>query len=278
MMIEDEELRSLYQSTCQGRLQVLQTGHLSIANAMTGDDGNQFSNLADIVDLETLRREAHSLKGDSQVMGLEEIADIAQQIEHIIKYWQQAGSTLVTVDERSHFLQPFLAPFETALSAIDQRVNEATAAEANDYSPPSAAEQQLKLQQIIAPLQAALSAAQENAPESTSENAPQSAPQSPEAPAEDVPALGLVSVFITDADLRSLYRTTSTQRLHAITQALNRRVQNAQDNIALDTLRYESQGLKGDSLEAGQGAIAALSDQFAAIANRLPSPHISLTE
>ncbi len=82
MMIQDEELRDLYQTTGLERLQNLQMGLLHLEQ-WPGDQAV----------LEELRREIHSLKGDSKVMGLEAIARLTQQIEDIVRALQQGEAT-----------------------------------------------------------------------------------------------------------------------------------------------------------------------------------------
>ena len=291
MIIEDEELRTLYQSTCQGRLSALRSE----------------------TNLDALRREAHSLKGDSRVMGRDEIAETAQQIARGIKHQRlQVSNDELTADSLASF-QQLLAP---ALSAIEQRVCEATDLAATRTSQPAEA------QQVIDQLQAAFSGGQASEHQvsehqisegqisegqisegqiSDGRDTPVSAVPAQSQGADSYPnseevadVSALTSAFIDDADLRSLYRTTATQRLSALKQSLEQLGKMAQNSAApevspgvsseisregpLATLRYESQGLKGDSLAASQGAIAALSEKVEWVANQLFAPHVVLTE
>ena len=77
MMIEDEELRNLYQISGEERLQKFEAGLLYLEEH-PGDEAT----------LELLRREIHSLKGDSRSVGLEIVAALAQQIEYVVRYLQ----------------------------------------------------------------------------------------------------------------------------------------------------------------------------------------------
>ncbi len=74
MMIEDEELRNLYKISSEEHLQRLEAGLLHLLD----------ENLNDEALWDELRREAHSLKGDSRSVGLETIEVLSYQIEKIL--------------------------------------------------------------------------------------------------------------------------------------------------------------------------------------------------
>ncbi|MEO0456599.1 MAG: Hpt domain-containing protein [Cyanobacteria bacterium P01_A01_bin.114] len=108
-MIEDEELRNLYRTAGTEHLQTLEAGLHHLANQP--DDSTV---------IETLRKAAHSIKGDSKVMGLEEIACLAEQIEARMKQIQRAELTLT--DKLSTLISE-------GVQMIDQLINVAVTGE-----------------------------------------------------------------------------------------------------------------------------------------------------
>ncbi len=73
MMIEDEELRNIYKIASQEHIEKIETGLL-----------NMEKNEQDLSILEELLREAHSLKGDSRMLGVKDVETLIHQIEHIL--------------------------------------------------------------------------------------------------------------------------------------------------------------------------------------------------
>lgn len=80
--IEDSELREIYAATSEGRLQTLETCLHQLDQESLNEDT-----------LALLRRETHSLKGDSRAVGLDTIAGLAQSLEDITKDLQQRSLT-----------------------------------------------------------------------------------------------------------------------------------------------------------------------------------------
>lgn len=73
MMIEDEELRSLYKAASAERIQKIEAGLLHLEK-----------NPQDHAKLEGLLRETHSLKGDSRMLGVKDVETLTHQIEEIL--------------------------------------------------------------------------------------------------------------------------------------------------------------------------------------------------
>lgn len=73
MMIEDEELRSLYKAASAERIQKIEAGLLHLEK-----------NPQDLAKLEGLLRETHSLKGDSRMLGVKDVETLTHQIEEIL--------------------------------------------------------------------------------------------------------------------------------------------------------------------------------------------------
>ncbi|ARV60235.1 hybrid sensor histidine kinase/response regulator [Nostocales cyanobacterium HT-58-2] len=73
MMIEDEELRSLYKAASAERIQKIEAGLLYLEK-----------NPQDEAKLEGLLRETHSLKGDSRMLGVKDVETLTHQLEEIL--------------------------------------------------------------------------------------------------------------------------------------------------------------------------------------------------
>jgi two-component system chemotaxis sensor kinase CheA len=73
MMIEDEELRTLYKEASADHIQKIEAGLLHLEK-----------NPLDQGQLEQLLRETHSLKGDSRMLGVKDVETLTHQIEDIL--------------------------------------------------------------------------------------------------------------------------------------------------------------------------------------------------
>lgn len=115
MWIDDDELRELFKTSSEERLQNIDAGLLHLEKHP--DD-------AKVID--AIMRDAHSLKGDSNMLGLKDIGTISHEVEHIFKAVQQ-GDQVVTPE-----LCDRLA---TTLTAVAQMVQEAVTGEACGVNP-----------------------------------------------------------------------------------------------------------------------------------------------
>jgi len=86
MWIDDNELRDLFKTSSEERLQNIDAGLLHL---------EKHPNDAAVID--AIMRDAHSLKGDSNMLGLKDIGTIAHEVEHIFKAVQQ-GDQVLTVE------------------------------------------------------------------------------------------------------------------------------------------------------------------------------------
>ncbi|MBT9313606.1 hybrid sensor histidine kinase/response regulator [Leptothoe kymatousa] len=73
MFIEDEELRTLYRDTSKEHLDELEAGFLHLEKQPT-----------DLKKIKQLLRNTHSLKGDSRMLGVDDVETISHQIEDIL--------------------------------------------------------------------------------------------------------------------------------------------------------------------------------------------------
>ncbi|NEO28015.1 MAG: hybrid sensor histidine kinase/response regulator, partial [Kamptonema sp. SIO4C4] len=109
MYIEDDELRTLFQSASEEHLQKLESGLLQLEKQP--DDADC---------LEELLREAHSLKGDARMLGVNDVEKMTHQIEHI----------LGTISRQETQLTPELSDrLYQGLDIIHQLVQEAVTGE-----------------------------------------------------------------------------------------------------------------------------------------------------
>jgi two-component system chemotaxis sensor kinase CheA len=111
-MIDDEELRQLYKTASQEHLQKLETGILQLEK-----------NPDDKSPLPELLREAHSLKGDSRMLGVGDVETLTHQIEHILGGIDR-GETQLTAELSDRIYQ--------SLDAIAKLVTEAVTGQASN--------------------------------------------------------------------------------------------------------------------------------------------------
>lgn len=109
-MIDDEELRGIFKATSDEHLQNLDHGVLHLEKHP--DDRTV---------LEALMREAHSLKGDANMLGAKNIGTLAHQMEHLLSQLQQQNIT---------FSQELGDRLAEGITALRQLVHEATTGEA----------------------------------------------------------------------------------------------------------------------------------------------------
>lgn len=109
MMIEDDELRDIFKVTSEEHLQNLDNGLLHLEKCP--DDREV---------LEALMREAHSLKGDANMLGVKDIGALAHQLEHILSQLQM---------QKMVFSQELGDRLADGITAIRKLVHEAVTGE-----------------------------------------------------------------------------------------------------------------------------------------------------
>ncbi|HEY9749823.1 MAG TPA: hybrid sensor histidine kinase/response regulator [Allocoleopsis sp.] len=92
MMIDDEELRNIFKIASEEHLQQLESGLLHLEQ-----------NPTDRSKLEDLLREAHSLKGDANMLGVRDVGTLAHQIEDVLGTVKRGTSTLAAVSDRLYY-------------------------------------------------------------------------------------------------------------------------------------------------------------------------------
>ncbi|MBW4491279.1 MAG: hybrid sensor histidine kinase/response regulator [Trichocoleus desertorum ATA4-8-CV12] len=113
MMIDDEELRSIFKTASEEHLQQLEAGLLYL-------EQHPF----DRTRLEDLLREAHSLKGDANMLGVRDVGTLAHQIEDVLGTIKHGKLTLAAVSDRLYY----------GLDAIRKLVHESVTGEPVDVN------------------------------------------------------------------------------------------------------------------------------------------------
>lgn len=133
-MIEDSELRDIFKTSSEERLQALDEGLLHLEKHPD-----------DLDTVAAIMREAHSLKGDGNMLGVDDLGKVAHQIEHILGAIRRGERSLNAdvFDRLAH-----------GMEAMRQIVNEAVTGE------PA----QIKVFYILAELMAAEMTEEENTP------------------------------------------------------------------------------------------------------------------
>ncbi|HEY9670886.1 MAG TPA: Hpt domain-containing protein [Waterburya sp.] len=254
-MIEDEELRNLYQISSVERLQQLEAGlqHLQ-----------KYPDDATI--LKELRREAHSLRGDSRGVGVEPVETLALCVEKILGRIinQQIVLTPLLCDRLAH-----------GLTAISLLVQEAVTEK------PSGVDTAQVLERLTAaasePQQSKQDAAGDAQAEHTVELAPQSFVHNG-AIAHNGNASSCVPTLIEDEALRELYQITSLERLQNLESGLRYLQTYPNDETTLDELQREAHSLTGDSKSAGVETVEILARSLEEILLTLKHQQIILTQ
>ena len=232
-MIEDEELRNLYQLSSEEHLQELEEGlwHLQ---AHPNDEAK----------LEMLRREAHSLKGDSRSVGIESVETLAQCFGDILL--RVSRQQLVLTQQVSDRL------FQ-GLVGMRKLVEEAVTDQQSGVDPAF----------MLNDLMAIVSQTFELQPATCRENAN---------PPQVVPS------FIEDEELRNLYQFSSQEHLQQLESGLHHLQAHPDDEATLEQLRWDAHSLKGDSRSVGLDDVETLAHCFEEIFLSLSQQQIVFTQ
>ncbi len=117
MIIEDDELRELYKTSSSEHLQKLEAELMQLER-----------NPQDAEALESFLREAHTLKGDSRMLGLEEIEMLVHQIEDSVEEIKQ-GKSIISSEFCDRLYQGLDAVNHLAHTAITGEPSEVKAIE-----------------------------------------------------------------------------------------------------------------------------------------------------
>lgn len=241
-MIEDVELREIYQISGAEHVQNLETGLLTLEK-----------NPADTDLLQTLLREAHSLKGDSRVIGVKAVETLSHRLEEILgRLKNQQLDWSPALGDRMY----------QTVGALGKLVHEAVTDEPSGVNP----------NQLLSQL---------------SEFLPQDAP----AP-ELVPAGGNGGAktngngngkkrsvrLIEDLELRDIYRVSSEEHLSRLLAGLAALEQRPDDDGPVEALLSEAQSFEVDSRMAGQESLETLLHRLEEVFVLLKSHQTNVTQ
>ncbi|MBD0261799.1 MAG: Hpt domain-containing protein, partial [Tolypothrix sp. Co-bin9] len=267
-MIEDEELRDLYKISGEECLQKLEAGLLHLQN-----------HPLDEATLERLRREAHSLKGDSKIVGVENVVILSHQVEQILLSIK-AREIIFTPDVSDRLYQ--------GLSTIGLLVHEAVTGEASGVDTEQVLDQLMGVfleskehgtstevvsinvpsvttnlgnRHTIMPLSPLeVSPEVEENPQISVEQGNQFTTTTPISQINrNAPQTRLI--FIEDEELRDIYQVASEEHLDKLVDGLQYLQKHPEDKATLERLRREIHSLKGDSRSVGVENVATLSHQ-----------------
>ncbi len=262
-MIEDEELRNLYQISSEERLQQLEAG---LRHLQKHPD--------DETTLKELRREAHGLRGDSRGVGVETVEVLAHCVEKILGniIRQQVVLTPLLCDR----LYQGLAIISLLVQeAVTDQPSGVDTAEVLELLTAAVLESQQPQQDTSEEAQAGQKeefvsqASVNNGTRSTvpieladiNEHAPQSAP-----------------ALIEDDVLRDLYRITSLERLQKLEDGIRHLQQYPDDETTLEQLQREAHSLTGDSRSAEVETVEILAGSLEEILLSIKRQQIHLTQ
>jgi two-component system chemotaxis sensor kinase CheA len=221
-MIEDEELREIYRVSGAEHVQNLETGLLTLEK--NPDDGEL---------LQTLLREAHSLKGDSRVIGIKTVETLSHRLEELLGRLKSAQM------EWSSALGDRM--YQT-IGALGKLVHEAVSDE------PSGVNAEQLLSQLSEFLPKEVVAALPNRMVGGNGHSKLS----------DSEQDSVLVPLIEDLELRDIYRVSSEEHLSRLTVGLLQLEQSPGDLGSLDSLLNEAQSFELDSRMAGQETLETL--------------------
>ena len=230
-MIEDVELREIYKVSSAEHLQNLETGLLELEKNPENEPL-----------IQTLFREAHSLKGDSRVTGVRSVETIAHRVEEL----------LGQVKKGERPLTPELGDrLYNSLDGMKKLVHEAITDEPSGVD---ATEILNKLAEGLSEVAAVSNNALEVAlPEVTSR-------------------------FIEDEDLREIYKISSGEHLEKLQTGLQLLEKHPDDVASLEDLLQEAQSFETDSRIIGREDLETVIHKVEEILEGIKSHQINFTQ
>jgi two-component system chemotaxis sensor kinase CheA len=255
-MIEDEELRNLYKISGEECLQKLEAGLLHLTQ-----------HPLDEATLERLRREAHSLKGDSKIVGVENVVTLTHQVEEILLSLKRQ-EIIFSPDVCDRLYQGLDAIGLLVYEAVTGESTGVDTAEILDQLMQVFLEPQLDTGTEVASIELPpiLATSLENLPTTLAlvEIAPEveQDPQTLLTTAQinhNVPQPELN--FIEDEELREIYQVASEEHLDKLANGLQYLQKHPFDEAILEQLLREAHSLKGDSRSVGVENVTTLTHQ-----------------
>ncbi|HEY9608203.1 Hpt domain-containing protein [Allocoleopsis sp.] len=293
-MIEDEELRNLYQISSEEHLQQLEAG-LRYLTSHPDDEAT----------LKELRREAHGLRGDSRGVGAEAVETLAHWVEKILGKMirQQVILTPLLCDRLYQGLAVMSLLVQEAVTAQTSGVNITEVMELltvdisesqqlqPEVSKDSQTEQTVELalpalvdngEQLAVSSAIAKRGCDSEMVASLPFGTLPSGTQRERASAQtaEINKHGLQSAptLTEDETLRTLYHSTSLERLQKLETGLRHLVSYPDDETTLEELQREAHSLTGDSKSAGVETVEILARSLEDILLSIKQQQIVLTQ
>lgn len=229
-MIQDSELREIYKTSSEEHLQLIEAGLLNLEK-----------NPDDETSLEELLRELHSLKGDSRIVEVESVENLAHSLEDVLGCVKR--HELEVTPEVSDRLYE-------ALDAINQIVVEATTGFPCLVDADSIID---KLRQL----------------------SDGNAVHEETSPA--TPSINSQLIYIEDDELREIYKVSSEEHLQNLESGILYLENHPDDHEKMNDLLRELHSLKGDSRIVGVESVEILSHTLEDILKSIQENQTQLT-
>jgi two-component system, chemotaxis family, sensor kinase CheA len=280
MMIDDIELRDIFKASSEERLQALDEGLLHLEKHP--DDLNAIT---------ALMREAHSLKGDGNMLGIVDLGKVAHQIEHVLGAIKRGDQPLSAdvFDRLAHGVEAMRQLARAATTGEPAQVEvfyvvaELMGADRAKEDLAPAPNPALEDDVLFGPLIDA-GATHLDAALSTVVVAPiigsnsVSLAEQTAAVAETPKSASEFSArYIADDELRSIFKTSSEERLQALDNGLLHLEKNPYDLAVIEVLMREAHSLKGDSNMLGVGDLGKVAHQIEHILGAVKRGEVELT-
>ncbi|WP_082218463.1 hybrid sensor histidine kinase/response regulator [Kamptonema formosum] len=299
MIIEDEELRITFKVASEEHLQKLDDGLLHLERHPD-----------DLGCLDELMREAHSLKGDANMLGVKDIGTLAHQLEHILGTLKRGETELAQElsDRLSQGLDAIRKLVSEAVTGAPAGVNTFYAlahlmgAEVKAQAPPKLLEVAESLQAPPEPVAEAkaqdcshrpVSSWQPQTPLKSEGKQTQSAGRRKEAssaarPAGTEPALSHQNCanltnggknsprYIQDDELRETFKIACEEHLQKLDGGLLHLEKSPSDSAKIEELLRVSHSIKGDAGMLGVSDVSTLAHQMENILNGVTRGEITL--
>lgn len=236
-MIEDQELREIYQVSSPEHLEKLETGLLTL------EKNPQNKEL-----LANLLREAHSLKGDSRVTGVKSVETVSHRLEELFGKLK---------NEKLEWSKALGDKMYSAVGALNKLVNEAVTDKPSGVNPTQIVNQLNKFLPDSPPVAVAPSSSNGNVRKNGQNNHRQ------------------YHLFIKDKDLREVYQLSSEEHLAKLKSQLTLLEHHPEDSSCVEQLFDESERFELDSRFVGQDTLETLIHKFRDVCEALKMAKIT---
>ncbi|MBW4574696.1 MAG: hybrid sensor histidine kinase/response regulator [Aphanothece sp. CMT-3BRIN-NPC111] len=256
-MIEDEELRNLFKTSCEEHLQNLEAGLLHL---------EKYPN--DQARLQELLREAHTLKGDSRMLGVKDVETLTHQIEHILGTLKETVLSSAISDRLYHGLDAIRKLAHEAVTGEPAGVNSfqilAHLMGANTEAPPQPTNglepetvevvEAAEVSPIAEPTSVPEIEVNQEIVEAIAEITEiiNNAPSEPETRPENIDPLHLIPVTLPAAIKPQPNGSNGEHRQTAAASATPEAATNGTSSYRIDTIRVETRNLDALMTQAGE--------------------------